>query len=484
MKGITKVYLLRTKIKFLIIYTCFVLLLVSFSSAAFIDTGYSARIKGMGDVFCAIADQAETIYYNPAGLDTISAPQISLSYQLLWTFLTEQDTLNKGFITGCLPIKKFGSIGISYTNFNTSGIYQENTASLTYSRLLAKNFYFGLTGKYLSITYLSEDNPYFNLYGNTISNFAVDFGLLYKTEKFSFGISGFNLNQPQITLNQDEEGSLAISVKTGVGIKLTDTFTLATDINYNDTLKLCVGIEKVFSNEGISIRTGSNYDLLGSAEVSVGFGYRIPVSFGGINLSYSFSYPITTLSNIIGHHLISLLIDFKTEQPSISKQEKPQIVAPQQQDVKQIKEEITKTLQAQKIKLTISKEVIKKEDKEVVFNVDISTDIKVSGWQLVIQDQKQRLVKKFYSTQQSQTLTWDLKTEEGSIIPVGKYTYYVIGVDAKDNKIQSELKTLIVAEKPQQQEQTPQTIICPNCGSEVMKGERFCPVCREPLPKE
>lgn len=27
-----------------------------------------------------------------------------------------------------------------------------------------------------------------------------------------------------------------------------------------------------------------------------------------------------------------------------------------------------------------------------------------------------------------------------------------------------------------------ETIICPNCGAEVIKGERFCPYCREPLP--
>ncbi len=29
-----------------------------------------------------------------------------------------------------------------------------------------------------------------------------------------------------------------------------------------------------------------------------------------------------------------------------------------------------------------------------------------------------------------------------------------------------------------------ETIICPNCGAEVIKGERFCPYCREPLPTQ
>ncbi|MCS7232188.1 MAG: zinc ribbon domain-containing protein, partial [Elusimicrobiota bacterium] len=28
---------------------------------------------------------------------------------------------------------------------------------------------------------------------------------------------------------------------------------------------------------------------------------------------------------------------------------------------------------------------------------------------------------------------------------------------------------------------TEETINCPNCGAEVIKGERFCPICREQL---
>jgi len=38
--------------------------------------------------------------------------------------------------------------------------------------------------------------------------------------------------------------------------------------------------------------------------------------------------------------------------------------------------------------------------------------------------------------------------------------------------------------KPPKTETTQEEYItCPNCGAEVIKGERFCPYCREPLPK-
>jgi large subunit ribosomal protein L7Ae len=38
-------------------------------------------------------------------------------------------------------------------------------------------------------------------------------------------------------------------------------------------------------------------------------------------------------------------------------------------------------------------------------------------------------------------------------------------------------------ETTQEEQQQEEYITCPNCGAEVIKGERFCPYCREPLPK-
>jgi uncharacterized protein YgiM (DUF1202 family) len=38
-------------------------------------------------------------------------------------------------------------------------------------------------------------------------------------------------------------------------------------------------------------------------------------------------------------------------------------------------------------------------------------------------------------------------------------------------------------ETTQEEKQQEEYITCPNCGAEVIKGERFCPYCREPLPK-
>lgn len=447
--------------------------------------GYSARIKAMGDVACGIADSVESVSFNPAGLHTVSFPQISLGYQALWMLLTENESLGSGYISMFYPFKKLGSLGLTYSNFNVSSLYQQHIALFTYSNKLFNSFFLGINAKYLSVVYTLTDeiinNSYFANFGNQMNNFTVDAGILYKKEKFSFGLSAQNLNKPRMTLNPQEEDYLKSRINIGIGIYPTKTFIVGFEANYDTTLKACLGIEKNFPKESISIRAGGNYLLNGGiAEVSLGFGYRIPVNFGGIVLNYTFSYPLTQISNIAGHHFVSFLIDFNKEtQQEVFYRETQKTI--KYEDKQQLKEEIEKSLKAQLIKLELSKEVLKKDDQELKFKVEISTE--VVGWQLVITDSKQKVIKKFYSNLMTQEIIWDLKTEEGRYITPGKYNCFVIGVDKKENKIESQVKTFILSEKLQQETIQQETIICPNCGAENIKGERFCVRCRELLPR-
>lgn len=443
--------------------------------------GYSARIKAMGDVVCGIADSVETVAFNPAGLHTVKTPQISLGYQILWMLLTENESLGSGYISMSYPFKKLGSVGLTYSNFSVSSLYQQHIALFTYSNKLFDSFFLGLNAKYLLITYLITDeivnNSYFTNFGNQATNFSVDLGLLYKKEKFSFGLSAQNLNQPQLTLNPQENDYLSSKINIGVGIYPTKTFTVGIEGNYDTTLKISLGIEKNFPKESISIRTGGNYTLEGLIETSLGFGYRIPLTFGAILLNYSFSYPLTQISNTAGHHFVSLLIDFNKESQETTYEKKETI---KYEDKQQLKQEIEKSLKAQLITLELSKEILKKEDKEIKFKVEIATE--VVGWQLIISDNKQRVIKKFYSNLQEQEITWDLKTDDGKYISPGKYNCFVVGIDKKENKIESQIKTFLLSEKLQEETIQQETIICPNCGAENIKGERFCVRCREPLP--
>lgn len=447
--------------------------------------GYSSRIKAMGDVVCGIADTVETVAFNPAGLHNIENPQISLGYQILWLLLTENENIGSGYITLSYPFKKIGSLGLTYSNFSISDLYQQHISFLTYSNKLSKSLLFGFNAKYLSFVYNinSDDmlyNPYFSTFGNQKNNFSLDVGVLYKKEKFSFGLSAINVNQPKMSLNPQEKDFLNTKINLGLGIYPIKTLIVGGELSYSSTLKAALGFEKVFPKESISIRAGGNYDLKGAAEFSIGFGYKIPVQFGGIMLNYSFSYPLAQISDTAGHHFVSFLIDFSKESRDEAIYYDKQTTT-KYEDQHKLKEEIERSIKSQLIKLELSKEVLRKDDTELKFKVEITTE--VVGWQLIISDSKNKVVKKFYSNLQEQEIIWDLKTEDGIYILPGKYKCFVVGINKEDKKIESQIKTFVLTEKLQRTFIQQETIICPNCGAENIKGERFCVRCREPLPR-
>ena len=56
--------------------------------AAYDDVGISARATGLGMAYTAVADDAYTIYYNPAGLATLDRPEFASTYSRLLTGLS------------------------------------------------------------------------------------------------------------------------------------------------------------------------------------------------------------------------------------------------------------------------------------------------------------------------------------------------------------------------------------------------------------
>ena len=48
--------------------------------AAYEDVGVGARVSGLGQAYTAVADDAYSVYYNPAGLATLSRRRLSFGY--------------------------------------------------------------------------------------------------------------------------------------------------------------------------------------------------------------------------------------------------------------------------------------------------------------------------------------------------------------------------------------------------------------------
>jgi hypothetical protein len=145
------------------------------------------RATGMGDAFVAVADDASSAYWNPAGLAQLTSRQITINH-IDWIA-----DVNHEFLTVALPLK-IGTVAFSVTAFtmgdmrntltddeNTvaredtgTGLYfgaSEFALAVSYARLITDRLAFGLTAKAINEA----------IWDNSASGIGADVGLFYKT---------------------------------------------------------------------------------------------------------------------------------------------------------------------------------------------------------------------------------------------------------------------------------------------------------------
>jgi len=156
------------------------------TAANFLEIGVGSRATSMGDAYVAVANDVSSIYWNPAGLASVSN---SSALFMVQPWLVEIDML---FAGGAVVVPNVGVIGLGITHLDygemdvTNLEYQDGTgerfgasdmaATLTFSRKIVSWFSFGSSMKYISS----------NIWHSSASAFAVDLGVLVNTKFFSF----------------------------------------------------------------------------------------------------------------------------------------------------------------------------------------------------------------------------------------------------------------------------------------------------------
>ena len=79
------------------------------TSAAFLEIGAGARSLGMGGAFVSVANDASSMYWNPAGIVNVNTVNLE-NYYAPW--LVETDYY---YSTAIIPMGNIGNIGVSYT---------------------------------------------------------------------------------------------------------------------------------------------------------------------------------------------------------------------------------------------------------------------------------------------------------------------------------------------------------------------------------
>ena len=223
------------------------------------------RAIAMGGAFVAVADDANAIYWNPAGLRQLGGVALTLQYS---SFI---DTVNYSYGAIGLPVGNDAAIGLSgkiLSTGNTPGVdasgnpnglnVGENYADIDLAGALKINYFLdiGIVAKYITET----------LSSSTASTFAVDLGLLYKTPipHLTAGLDLQNLGPGLKFVTTTDP--LPLNFKIGSAYKMfDDNFTLALDFNFPN-------------DNNPSVNFGGEYWYMNTL---VGrFGYQLQGAFG------------------------------------------------------------------------------------------------------------------------------------------------------------------------------------------------------------
>jgi hypothetical protein len=198
------------------------------SAAQFLKIGAGARSTAIGSAFVGVADDINTVAYNPAGLATVSSPELTAMHT---QYLLD---LNYDFGAFALPMKT-GTIALSASTLNVPdiskrgsdesdlGTFKEFDASyaLSYGMNINRTLAWGVTGRYIK---MSIDSFSANAWGG-------DLGVLkrFNQSPVRIGFAVRNFGQP-ISFTSDSDPQPLI-VDLGVSTKFSrDRWMLAANV--------------------------------------------------------------------------------------------------------------------------------------------------------------------------------------------------------------------------------------------------------------
>ncbi len=189
-------------------------------SANFLLISPDARSSAMGEANVAIADNANAVFWNPAGLAFQSGMEFTGSYA---NWLPEfAEDIWYGFAAYKYSLKDLGTIGFSYYKMDYGSSDSEYSISANYGTTVNKNLAVGLGLKYIHFQYTNSYgyNPG-DAFTNSYNKIAVDLGILYKIPRLnelSFGASLANIGPAtEISIvNGSIESPLPTRIKFGL----------------------------------------------------------------------------------------------------------------------------------------------------------------------------------------------------------------------------------------------------------------------------
>ncbi len=312
-------------VKNIIILVVIVLASLNFSSAGgvgttgaqFLKIDSAARPMGMGGAFSAVVDDANAVFYNPAGIARLE------KRELTGTYLKYFQAVNYGSFASVIPLNKSVlGIGINYlgvTDMEKRGVTDIDDPDGT----KAVNT-FGAMDTAISLAYAKKNGVPSVIEGLDVganmrfiyqtideeSAFSVmlDAGVYYPiNEKISLALNVQNVGLA--VKFKDESDPLPLNLKAGAAYRPLNGLTVACDINeyiIDNLLYVSLGAEYWLKNI-VGFRAGYKYgydtDSLGS---NVGLAGGMGLRYSSLGLDYSFA-PFGELGDT---HRVSFSVKF------------------------------------------------------------------------------------------------------------------------------------------------------------------------------
>lgn len=309
------------------------------TAAGFLNVGVGARAVGMGGAFVALANDATTMYWNPAGISLFTQPMATFSHTR-WIA-----DINFNYTGFALPLDQFGTIGINATFLSTDPMERTTVYSPTgtgemfdvgsyafafsYAASLTDRFSIGFNAKYIQE----------KIYHSTASGAAFDIGTLYITRlngmKIGMSISNYGTkmqmagqdllvqtdvdksvsgNNPNINAHlATDKSDLPLMFRVGVSMDVlkgrsdsnlnvsvdalhpnddVESLNLGAEYVYRNMFALRGGYRSLFardSEEGLALGAGLMYKLGGSMELKLDYAFQ---DFGVLNDIQMFTFAL------------------------------------------------------------------------------------------------------------------------------------------------------------------------------------------------
>lgn len=288
---------------------------VGATGASFLKVSPGPRASGMGESFVGLADDVNTIYYNPAGLATLKRQELTLMHNELFADVRQE------WLAYAYPTETLGSFALSvdvqhiqpFDSFdanNSPGTKisaQDAAYELAYALRLTDSLTVGGAGKLIKSRL---DNVY-------AVGAAFDAGVLYETrvDGLKLGASALNMGPPMRFIS--EYFNLPLAGKAGFSYKFSQLqdrgheFTLVSDVTVYRDRNAFAGVGIEYLRQGsLALRAGWTGFQTAGYGMTLGAGVDINRLTKGRLPEISFDYGYEGLGDVGQSHRASMTFRF------------------------------------------------------------------------------------------------------------------------------------------------------------------------------